>query len=94
MKREIILAVAFIWGCGADEPDFSDKDFSKKFKDGYVESCESQARGMSSSDAKKYCRCSLIQMMTYWDSEKEAGSAMEGMAPYEIQRILVTPCLR
>lgn len=49
---------------------------------------------MSSANAKKYCQCSLDQLMTYWDSEKEAGEAMEAMAPYEIQRILVTPCVK
>ena len=96
MKHAIIVALAgaFLWGCGESEPDFSGKDFSQEFKDGYISSCEGQARGMSPSDAKKYCRCSLNQMMTHWDSDKEAGEALEGMAPYEIQRILVTPCVK
>ena len=61
---------------------------------GYVKSCQAQARGMSASDAKKYCKCSLNQLMTYWDSEQAAGLDMQGMAPYEIQRILVTPCMK
>ena len=96
MKHAMMVAAAaaFLWGCGEREPDFSAKDFSQKFKDGYLKSCQLQSRGMSQADAKKYCRCSLNQMMTYWDSEKEAGEAMEAMAPYEIQRILVTPCVK
>lgn len=90
----LALTAAFLCSCGESEPDFSGKDYSQEFKNGYLNSCQSQARGMSPSDAKKYCRCSLNQMMTYWDSEKEAGEALEGMAPYEIQRILVSPCVK
>ena len=87
-------ATALLLSCGESERDFSGKDFSQEFKEGYVKSCQAQARGMSASDAKKYCKCSLNQLMTYWDSEQAAGLDMQGMAPYEIQRILVTPCMK
>lgn len=49
-------ATALLLSCGESEPDFSGKDFSQEFKDGYVKSCQAQARGMSASDAKKYCK--------------------------------------
>ena len=66
-------ATALLLSCGESEPDFSGKDFSQEFKEGYVKSCQAQARGMSASDAKKYCKCSLNQLMTFWDSEQAAG---------------------
>ena len=72
-------ATALLLSCGESEPDFSGKDFSQEFKEGYVKSCQAQARGMSASDAKKYCKCSLNQLMTFWDSEEAAGLDMQGM---------------
>lgn len=88
------LVMALLAGCGNNEPDLSNKDFSDQWKADFKASCLKQARGMSTSDAKEYCNCSLRQIMINWDSEDEASMDLNGMPGYEVHRLLVAPCMK
>jgi len=69
-------------------------NFSEEFKKVYMKSCQAQAMGMSSAEAKKLCECSLNQIFLNWNSEEEATNALNGMHMNEVQRRLVIPCLK
>ena len=90
----LIISVGLLAACGEPAVDLSNKDFSDTFKKGFKENCLKQARGMSTSDAKEYCNCSLRQIMINWDSEDEASMDLNGMPGYEVHRLLVAPCMK
>lgn len=73
----------------------ADKDFSEKFKSGWLSSCQKQAGvKMAQSQAKKYCQCSLEIVMERYNNDEEAGEAIASMSVNRVQQILVLPCIQ
>ena len=71
------------------------KDFSEKFKTGWLSSCQKQAGvNMAQSQAKEYCQCSLDIVMERYENDEEAGEAIASMSMNRIQQILVLPCIQ
>ena len=71
------------------------KDFSEKFKTGWMSSCKKQAGvNMDKDIAEKYCQCSLDILMERYENDEKAGEAIASMPVNRVQQILVLPCIQ
>lgn len=71
------------------------KDFSEKFKTGWMTSCKKQAGvNMDKDIAEKYCQCSLDILMERYENDEKAGEAIASMPVNRVQQILVLPCIQ
>jgi len=87
----ILIFFSFLTTSCAD----SGKDFSEKFKSGWMSSCQKQAGfNMDKDIAEQYCQCSLDILMERYDNDEQAGEAIASMTVNRVQQILVLPCIQ
>ena len=85
------LLLAFFLFASCDDG----KDFSEKFKTGWMSSCKKQACvNMDKDIAEKYCQCSLDILMERYENDEKAGEAIASMPVNRVQQILVLPCIQ
>ena len=85
------LLLAFFLFASCDDG----KDFSEKFKTGWMSSCKKQAGvNMDKDIAEKYCQCSLDILMERYENDEKAGEAIASMPVNRVQQILVMPCIQ
>lgn len=86
----LFLSALFLFGSCDDG-----KNFSEKFKTGWMSSCKKQASvNMDKDVAAEYCQCSLDIVMERYENDEKAGEAIASMSVNRMQQILVLPCIQ
>ena len=95
MKNLPLVAVLVLFSLVTASCADSGKDFSEKFKSGWMSSCQKQAGfNMDKDIAKQYCQCSLDILMERYENDEQAGEAIASMSVNRVQQILILPCIQ